>query len=80
MKSFLLYLMLFILLLTDSVNCQISHADTPQILEELFNRLANNYNDNDRIRINDSIRTILYSYVKSLTSGTWVRSHLQILC
>jgi len=79
MKSFLLYLMLFILLSTDSVNCQISHADTPQILEELFNRLANNYNDNDRIRINDSIRTILYSYVKSDSVFTYRFTNLRYL-
>jgi hypothetical protein len=65
MRSFLLYLALFILISTNTVNCQISHADTPQILEELFNRLAENYNDNDRIRINDSIRMILDGYVKS---------------
>ena len=37
------------------------------VLEELFNRLVDNYDDNDRIRINDSIRLIIDSYVKSDT-------------
>ncbi len=35
------------------------------MLEELFDRLTGNYNDTERIRINDSIRIILDSYVKS---------------
>ena len=34
-------------------------------LEKLFKRLVNNYDDNDRIRINDSIRLILERYVES---------------
>jgi len=58
---------------------QVPVNDTPQILEELFDRLAGNYNDTDRIHINDSIRTILDSYVSltlcsltgSIISGTW---------
>ena len=41
--------------------------ETPQVLEELYDRLVDNYNDNDRIRINDSIRMILDGYVKSDT-------------
>ena len=65
MKQFLLYLILFILLSTGITKSQLSTKETPQVLEELFDRLVNNYNDNDRIRINDSIRLILDSYVKS---------------
>jgi hypothetical protein len=41
--------------------------DTPQVLEKLYGRLVNNFVDNDRIRINDSIRLIIDSYVESDT-------------
>jgi len=65
MKSFLFCFILFMFLSANSAKCQVSPRDTPQILEELFNSLVDNYNDNDRIRINDSIRMILDGYVKS---------------
>lgn len=65
MKSFLFCIILLTFLQSNSAKCQISKGDTPQRLEELFNSLADNYNDNDRIRINDSIRMILDDYVKS---------------
>jgi hypothetical protein len=65
MKSLLVCLILFIFISTNSAKSQISAGDTPLMLEELFNRLVDNYNDNDRIRINDSIRMILDGYVKS---------------
>ncbi len=41
--------------------------DSPQVLEKLYGKLANNRDDNDRLRINDSIRTIIDSYVASDT-------------
>jgi hypothetical protein len=44
---------------------QIPVKDAPEALENLFDRLVDNYNDKDRIRINDSIRMILDDYVKS---------------
>jgi hypothetical protein len=65
MKSFLFCSFLFIFFATYTAKCQISPGDTSQKLEELFNRLVDNYNDNERIRINDSIRMILDGYVKS---------------
>ena len=65
MKSFLACFIFFSFLSTYSAKSQISPGDTSQMLEELFNRLVDNYNDNDRIRINDSIRMILDGYVKS---------------
>ena len=67
MRSVILYLILFIFLSTGIAKSQISAKDTPQVLEELFNRLVDNYNDTDRIRINDSIRLIIDGYVKSDT-------------
>ncbi|MGA2407727.1 MAG: hypothetical protein ABSF81_13400 [Bacteroidales bacterium] len=67
MRSVILYLILFISLSTGIAKSQISAKDTPQVLEKLFSRLVDNYNDSDRIRINDSIRLIIEGYVKSDT-------------
>jgi hypothetical protein len=65
MRLFFAYFILFILLPPDSAKSQIPKVDTSQKLEELFNRLADNYNDDERIVINDSIKMILDSYAKS---------------
>jgi hypothetical protein len=65
MRSVILYLILFISLSTGIAKSQVSAKDTPQVLEDLFDRLVGNYNDGDRIRINDSIRLIIDGYVKS---------------
>ena len=59
MKQFILYLLLFTLLSTGIARSQVPAKDTPQVLEELFDRLIDNYNDSARIRINDSIRLVL---------------------
>jgi hypothetical protein len=40
-------------------------VNTTEVLEKLFSRLVNNYVDTDRMRINDSIRIIVDSYVRS---------------
>ena len=65
MRPAVFYIILFILLSTSFAKSQVPSVATPQVLEELFNRLVDNYNDNDRIRINDSIRLIIDSYAKS---------------
>jgi len=65
MRLFIIYLILFMLFSTSVAKSQVSATDTPQVLEELFDRLVGNYNDSERIQINDSIRLILDSYVKS---------------
>jgi hypothetical protein len=57
----------------------VSTKDTPQVLEDLFDRLVDNYNDSDRIRINDSIRIILDGYVKSDTVFTHRFTNLRYL-
>ena len=67
MRLYFLYFIFFIFLPTGIAKSQLSARETPQMLEELFDRLAENYNDNSRITINDSIMTILDSYVKSDT-------------
>jgi hypothetical protein len=41
--------------------------EASHVLEKLYSRLVNNFDDNDRIRINDSIRFIIDDYVKSDT-------------
>lgn len=65
MRELSLYLILFISLSTGIARSQIPAKETPLVLEELFKRLVDNYDDNDRIRINDSIRLIIDSYAKS---------------
>ena len=51
---------------------QINTIDAPQVLEKLYGRLVNNFDDIDRIQINDSIILIIDSYVSPiqyLTTG-----------
>ncbi len=67
MRSYFLYFIFFIFLPAELAKSQVSVKETPQVLEELYDRLIDNYNDNERIRINDSIRMILDGYVKSDT-------------
>ena len=67
MRASFLCFIVFILFSTGISRSQVSQRDTPQVLEELFNRLVDNYNDNNRIRINDSIRLIIGSYSMSDT-------------
>src|ERR1035437_7232051 len=79
MKTFISYLLLYIVLSTGIAKSQVSTKDTPQVLEDLFDRLVDNYNDSDRIRINDSIRIILDGYVKSDTVFTHRFTNLRYL-
>jgi hypothetical protein len=79
MKPFILYVMFFILLSTGVAKSQVSAKTTPQVLQGLFDRLVDNYNDNDRIRLNDSIRMILDGYVKSDTVFTHKFTNLRYL-
>jgi hypothetical protein len=64
MRASCFYIVMLVLL-AGVAEGQIPVKDTEGELEELFGRLVNNYNDNDRIRINDSIRMIMDDYVKS---------------
>ncbi len=79
MKRFVLYIILFILLPTGIARSQAPVNNTSQVLEDLFDRLVGNYNDTDRIHINDSIRTILDSYVRSDTVFTHRFNNLRYL-
>src|SRR5450759_5165838 len=79
MRSSFLYLILIILLSTGIARGQVSPRDTPLVLEELFNKLVDNYNDSARISINDSIRLIVGSYAKSDTVFTTRFTNLRYL-
>jgi hypothetical protein len=69
MKRNLIYLIIILSVLNSSLYAQ--EAPGPQeTLEKLYRRLINNYNDTVRIRVNDSIKVILDSYVKSDTVFT----------
>jgi hypothetical protein len=72
-------IILSLLLSTGITKGQVPAEATPQVLEKLYDRLINNYNDNDRIRINDSIRLILDNYVKSDTVFNYRFTNLRYL-
>jgi hypothetical protein len=65
MKRIIVYLILIATISTSIARGQKAPNDTPRVLEKLFSRFINNYNDTVRIRVNDSIRFIIDSYVKS---------------
>jgi hypothetical protein len=69
MRRILLYLSIIISISTGMARgqAQAQINDTPDVLEKLFGRLINNHADSDRLRINDSIRIIIGSYVESDT-------------
>jgi hypothetical protein len=79
MRSSFLYLILLILLSSGITRGQVSPKDTPLVLEELFNRLVDNYSDSARISINDSIRSIVGSYAESDTVFTTRFTNLRYL-
>jgi len=79
MKPFILNLLLFITLSPGIANSQVPPKDASLVLEELFNRLVGNFNDTDRVKINDSIRIILDSYVRSDSVFTHKFTNLRYL-
>ncbi len=79
MKPLILSLILFILVSNGPAKGQDSSAGISQVLEELFDRLVGNYNDTDRIKINDSIRIVLDGYVRSDTVFTHRFTNLRYL-
>jgi hypothetical protein len=79
MKPVILSLILFLLLSSGIVRSQASAKDTPQMLERLFDRLVDNYNDSDRISINDSIKMIINDYAKSDSAFTYRFPNLRYL-
>lgn len=56
---------MFILIVTATCRFALAGPDTQSILEKLFTRLTLVRQDNDRLRINDSICAIIDSYARS---------------
>lgn len=79
MRSLTTYIILLIIFSVSAANGQVTTNDTPKVLEKLYGRLISNYNDTERIRINDSVRTIIDSYVKSDTVFTHKFKNLRYL-
>jgi len=67
MRRTIAYIIIITSISTSLARGQITANDAPQVLGKLYGRLINNFDDNDRIRINDSIRLIIDSYVSSDT-------------
>ncbi len=65
MRRALIFLIIIYAIASGVSEGQSLTGNTPDALKKLFNRLINNYNDTDRIRINDSIRVIIGTCVKS---------------
>jgi hypothetical protein len=79
MKAYLIYFVLFFFLSAGIARGQVHSKDTPQMLEELFNRLVGNFNDTERIRINDSIRDVIDGFVNSDTVFSYRFPNLRYL-
>jgi hypothetical protein len=58
---------------------QLSSDEVPGLLEKLYGRLLTNFDDNDCLRINDSIKLIIESYVASDTVFTHRFTNLRYL-
>lgn len=79
MRQFNLFIIIFVLVSTCILKGQDTSAETPELLENLFNRLTNNYDDADRIHINDSVRLIVDGYVRSDSVFSYKFSNLRHL-
>jgi hypothetical protein len=67
MRLLFLYLIIILSVKSSSLKAQESTPGPQETLEKLYGRLVNNYNDTVRLRVNDSIKVIIDSYVKSDT-------------
>lgn len=65
MKKLLIILGLISFLLSFEDKCLAQGRNSSDLLNDLFDRLTGNYNDKDRIHINDSIKIILDGFVRS---------------
>jgi len=66
MRRLTLYLIIYgVILSSGIIKGQEASDSTSTLLGKLYGRLVNNYDDPSRIRINDSIRVIIDSYVRS---------------
>jgi hypothetical protein len=79
MRNPICYLILLLLLRPADSKSQSIEKNAAETLENLFDRLAVNYDDNDKLRINDSIRLIVDKYVSSDTIFTHRFDNLRYL-
>jgi hypothetical protein len=64
MRKLIFYIIILVVSVT-TVKAQLRTNETTVTLEALYGRLMTIYTDDDRVRINDSIKTIIDSYVTS---------------
>jgi len=79
MKRVIIYLIIIASVSSSFAGGQKKPEDTPQVLEKLYSRFVNNYSDSSRIQINDSIRSIIDSYVRSDTVFNYNFKNLRYL-
>jgi len=79
MKRIILYVIVLTFISAGLTKGQLPSDEVPGIIEKLYGRLLTNLNDNDRLRINDSIKSIIESYVTSDTVFTHRFSNLRYL-
>jgi hypothetical protein len=79
MRKPIFCLILLLLLNPADSKSQSIEKGAAETLENLFDRLAINHDDNDKLRINDSIRMIIDSYVSSDTVFTHRFDNLRFL-
>jgi len=67
MRRILIYLIIIASLSANIARSQVTSNNVPLVLEKLYGRLVTDFDDNSRLKINDSIRLIVESYVESDT-------------
>ncbi len=79
MRSKLINILFICLFSSTLVSGQVVNGDVSQELGRLYSKLVNNYSDNDRLRINDSIELLIEQYVVSDTVFTHRFTNLRYL-
>lgn len=65
MRSKIIYLIIIVFISANVLRSQIHKDDLSHLLEKLYSRLENNYDDVNCLHINDSIRLLIERYVTS---------------
>ncbi|MGD0341626.1 MAG: hypothetical protein ABSA76_07965, partial [Bacteroidales bacterium] len=65
MKRYTFIIIAIFLLSIPEVSCRAFAPDPSILLENLFRRILNTNNDNERIRLNDSVKVIIDNYAAS---------------
>jgi len=67
MKRLILCSVIITCILSGLAKCQVPSKEVPGVLKKLYGRLLNDLNDDDRLRINDSVKLIIERYAESDT-------------